>query len=55
MEQLKQNSHLDIQEVSDKTGIERTELRDIQLEMIRKIVKRDNPLWNDPTFGRTER
>lgn len=55
MEQLKINSHLSIQEVADKTGIERIELREQQLEFIKKHVKRDNPLWDDPTYGRTER
>lgn len=54
MEDLKNNSHLNIQEVADKTGYSRIQLRDMQLEFLRKYVKRDSPLWEVPSYGRTE-
>lgn len=55
MEQLKNNPDLSIQEVSDKTGLSRKQLRDEQLYMLRKNVPRDKSgLWKLPNYGRVD-
>lgn len=47
MKTLKQHPHLTIEEVAKLTGQDRKQLRDEQLEFVRKHVKRDSVKWFD--------
>lgn len=44
---LKQYPKLNIQQVADKTGIDRIVLRDSQLMVTKTHIKRDSPLWGE--------
>lgn len=47
MKALKKYPHLNIQEVAQLTKTDRKELRDGQLQYLKKHVKRDSIKWND--------
>lgn len=47
--------NMNLQELSEETGIEREMLRESQLDFIRRNVSRNNPLWYVESYGRTER
>lgn len=46
MKTLKKHPHLTIQEVADLTGEDRKQLRDEQLQFVKKHVKRNSEKWN---------
>ena len=52
MKQLTENPNISIQEVADLTGEIREELREQQLEFIRKNVSRNSPLWDIPGYAK---
>ena len=52
MERLAKYPELNIAQVAKKLDIPAEELRDAQLEWLRKHVKRDSKLWNTPRYGR---
>ena len=49
---LKENPHSDLNQVAVKTGVELDKLRDAQLEMLRRHLKRDSKLWALNAYGR---
>lgn len=52
MEKLNQHPTLTINQVAVKYGIDYIVLRDAQLEFLRDNLKRDNPLWDEQSYGR---
>lgn len=52
MEKLNQHPDLNINQVAVKYGIDYVALRDAQLEFLRNNLKRDNPLWDEQSYGR---
>lgn len=52
MEKLNQHPTLTINQVAVKYGIDYVVLRGAQLEFLRNNLKRDNPLWDEQSYGR---